>query len=133
MITKILPGLSVIVAPTRAEADAKFSALQGLLHPDLGVALLSRRVGFDLTGYPLDQPLPRLPQNAVVSSRSDMISSWSKEGAPTLRELYQRFASARGHFSIVGTPDEAAEEMEKWFTTGACDGFNFLPHLPQRS
>ena len=102
---KILPGLSVTVAPTRAEAEAKFQALQELLHPDLGLALLSRRLGFDLTGYPLDQTLPPLPENVVVSSRSDMIAAWSKDGAPTLRELYQRFASARGHFSIVGTPD----------------------------
>ena len=124
---KVLPGLSVIVAPTRAEAEAKFHALQELLHPDLGVALLSRRLGFDLTGYPLDQPLPPLPENKVVSSRSDMISSWSKDGAPTLRELYQRFASSRGHFAIVGTPGEVADEMEKWFTTGGCDGFNVLP------
>jgi alkanesulfonate monooxygenase len=124
---KILPGLSVIVAPTREEAQAKFQGLQDLLHPELGVALLSRRIGFDLTGYPLDEPLPPLPENVVVSSRSDMITAWSKEGAPTLRELYQRFAGSRGHYAIIGTPAEAAEEMAHWFTTGACDGFNFLP------
>ncbi len=128
---KILPGLSVIVAPTRAEAEAKHHLLQELLHPDLGVALLSRRLGFDLTGYPLDQPLPPLPENKVISSRSDMISSWSKDGAPTLRELYQRFATARGHYSIIGTPTEVADEMEKWLMTGACDGFNCVPsHFP---
>ena len=124
---KILPGLSVIVAPTRAEADAKFRSLQALLHPELGVALLSRRLGFDLTGYPLDEPLPPLPGNAVVSSRSDMIAAWAKDGAPTLRELYTRFASARGHFSLVGAPGEVGDAMEEWFTTGACDGFNVLP------
>jgi alkanesulfonate monooxygenase len=124
---KVLPGLSVIVAPTREEAKAKFQALQDLLHPDLGVALLSRRLGFDLTGYPLDQPLPPLPENKVIGSRSDMIAAWSKDGAPTLRELCQRFAGARGHFAIVGTPNEAADVMENWFTTGACDGFNFVP------
>jgi alkanesulfonate monooxygenase len=124
---KVLPGLLVIVAPTRAEADAKFQELQGLLHPELGVALLSRRLGFDLTGYPLDKPLPPLPENKVVGSRSDMIAGWSKGGAPTLRELYQRFASSRGHSSVIGTPADVAEEMEKWFMTGACDGFNVLP------
>jgi FMN-dependent oxidoreductase (nitrilotriacetate monooxygenase family) len=124
---KILPGLSVIVAPTRAEAEAKFQQLQELLHADLAVALLSRRLGFDLTGYPLDEPLPPLPENKVISSRSDMITSWSKDGAPTLRELARRFAGSRGHFAIVGTPAEAADEMEKWFTTGGCDGFNILP------
>ena len=124
---KILPGLSVLVAPTKAEAEARFRSLQELLHPDLGVALLSRRVGFDLTGYPLDEPLPPLPENVVVSSRSEMITSWAQNSAPTLREIYTRFASSRGHFSIVGTPAEAADIMEEWFTTGACDGFNVLP------
>ena len=101
--------------------------MQELLHPDLGVALLSRRLGFDLTGYPLDQPLPPLPENKVISSRSDMISAWSKEGAPTLRQLTQRFASSRGHYSIVGTPAEVVDEMERWFAGAACDGFNVLP------
>ncbi len=124
---KILPGLSVVVAPTKEEADAKFRALQDLLHPDLGVALLSRRVGFDLTKYPLDEPLPPLPENVVVSSRSEMITSWSQNAKPTLREIYTRFASSRGHFSIVGAPAQAADIMEEWFTTGACDGFNILP------
>jgi FMN-dependent oxidoreductase (nitrilotriacetate monooxygenase family) len=124
---KILPGLAVTVAPTRAEAEEKHQALQELLHPDLGVALLSRRLGFDLTGYPLDQPLPPLPENKVISSRSDMISAWSKEGAPTLRQLTQRFASSRGHYSIIGTPTEVVDEMERWFAGAACDGFNVLP------
>ncbi|CAN0322291.1 unnamed protein product, partial [Phaeothamnion confervicola] len=77
---KVLPGLSVVVAPTHAEAEAKFNELQELLDPALGVALLSRRLGFDLTGYPLDQPLPPLPENKVVGSRSDMIKIWSKDG-----------------------------------------------------
>ena len=88
---------------------------------------MSRRIGFDLTGYPLDEPLPPLPENKVIGSRSDMISAWSKDGAPTLRQLYQRFAASRGHSSIIGTPADVADEMEKWFTTGACDGFNVLP------
>jgi FMN-dependent oxidoreductase (nitrilotriacetate monooxygenase family) len=128
---KVLPGLMVIAAPTRAEADAKFQALQDLLHPELGLALMSRRLGFDLTGYPLDEPLPPLPENKVISSRSDMISAWSKEGAPTLRQLYQRFAASRGHSSIVGTPSDVGDFMEEWFTSGACDGFNILPaHYP---
>ena len=70
----MLPGLLVVVAPTRAEAEAKFQDLQELLHPELGVALLSRRLGYDLTGYPLDKPLPPLPENKVVGSRSDMIT-----------------------------------------------------------
>jgi alkanesulfonate monooxygenase SsuD/methylene tetrahydromethanopterin reductase-like flavin-dependent oxidoreductase (luciferase family) len=44
-----------------------------------------------------------------------------------LRELYQRFASSRGHSSVIGTPSEVADFMEHWVATDACDGFNVLP------
>ena len=131
---KIMPGLSVIVAPTEAEAKEKFKELQELLHPELGLALLSSRLGHDVTGYALDEPLPDLPENKVISSRSDMIKAWSREPnedgeLPTLRQLCQRFAASRGHYSIVGTPEQVADEMELWFKTGACDGFNFVPSV----
>lgn len=130
---KIMPGLSVIVAPTLAEAQAKFRQLQELLHPDLGIALLSSRIGHDLTGFALDKPLPELPENKVISSRSDMIKAWSKDlidgKPPTLRQLCQRFAASRGHYSIIGTPADVVDEMERWFKNGACDGFNFVPSV----
>jgi len=131
---KIMPGLSVIVAPTSAEAKAKFQQLQELLHPDLGLALLSSRLGHDVTGYALDEPLPELPENEVISSRSDMIKAWAGErnadgSLPTLRQLCQRFAASRGHYSIVGSPEEVVDEMERWFRGGACDGFNFVPSV----
>jgi FMN-dependent oxidoreductase (nitrilotriacetate monooxygenase family) len=123
---KIMPGLLIFVAPTREEAQAKFQALQDLLHPELGIALLSRRIGFDLSGYPLDEPLPELPENKN-DSRSEMVKDWSGKGAPTLREVYQRFAGARGHTSIIGTPTDVADYMQEWVETGASDGFNIVP------
>ncbi len=123
---RIMPGLSVMVAPTRSEAEARYQALQDLLQPELGVALMSRRIGFDLTGYPLDEPLPEMPQNNN-DSRSDMVKGWAGKGAPTLRELYQRFAGARGHVSIVGNPTDVADFMENWVASDACDGFNLVP------
>ena len=55
---KIMPGLSVVVAETREAAQAKLQHLQELLHPRLGLALLSSRIGHDLMDYELDKPLP---------------------------------------------------------------------------
>lgn len=131
---KIMPGLSVVVAETRQAAEAKLQQLQELLHPRLGLALLSARIGHDLMDYELDKPLPPLPENVVISSRSDMIKSWSKTpgaagGEPTLRELCQRFAASRGHYSIVGTPQDVADEIQRWLDNDACDGFNFVPSI----
>jgi len=103
--------------------------LQSLIHPDIGIGLLSRRIGFDLTGYDPDGPPPELPENKVVGTRSDMMVALAKKNNLTIRQLYQLFAGARGHFSIVGTPVQVADTMEEWFQSGAADGFNVLPPI----
>lgn len=123
---KILPGLLVVVAPTRNEAESKFQLLQDLVHPELGLALMSRRFGHDLSKYALDEPLPPLAFYEH-DSRSELIKSWAENGTPTLRQLYQRFASSRGHSTIVGTPSDVADYMVNWLEMDACDGFNILP------
>src|SRR6185312_17407899 len=41
---KIMPGLSVFVAPSRDEAQAKFQELQDLIPSQVGVALLSKYI-----------------------------------------------------------------------------------------
>ena len=73
---KIMPGLSITVGRTHDEAVEKQERLDELLHPDVGVSLLSTRMGHDLTRLPLDGPLPELPQNKVIGSRSMTRSRW---------------------------------------------------------
>ena len=100
--------------------------LDELLHPDVGVSLLSTRMGHDLTGFPIDGPLPELPQNKVIGSRSDDAIEMARSKNMTIRQLYQWFARQRGHAGFVGTPTEVVDQMEQWFKEDACDGFNFL-------
>ena len=128
---KILPGISVTVAPTRQEAQDKFQQLQDLIHPEVGVALLGRRMGFDFSGYPVDGPVPEMPMDAVLSSRVEQMNILARSENLTIRQLYQRFAASRGHFSVVGTPKQVADQMTEWFEDGAADGFNVMaPYLP---
>jgi alkanesulfonate monooxygenase SsuD/methylene tetrahydromethanopterin reductase-like flavin-dependent oxidoreductase (luciferase family) len=47
----------------------------------------------------------------------------------SIRQVYQRAASARGHFSIYGTTQSIADQMEEWFTGSAADGFNIMPPI----
>lgn len=42
---------------------------------------------------------------------------------PRISSTAWRFAAARRPF--VGTAAQMADEIEHWFTGGACDGFNF--------
>lgn len=105
--------------------------MQDLIHPDVGLGLLSRRIGFDLTGYPLDGPLPTLPKNDVVASRADAVAEMAKRENLTIRQLYQKFAGARGHLEVVGTPKQVADTMQQWVEEHAADGFNVIvPFFP---
>src|SRR5690606_23787892 len=45
----------------------------------------------------------------------------------TLRQLYLSLATARGHRTYVGTPEQVADALEDWFVNGAADGFNIMP------
>ena len=51
----MLPGLNPIVGRTEAEAREKHAFLQSLIHPAVGLELLSNALGgFDLAGYDVE-------------------------------------------------------------------------------
>lgn len=45
----------------------------------------------------------------------------------TVRELIGRLGGGRGHRTFTGTPEQVADTVECWFTSGAADGFNIMP------
>jgi FMN-dependent oxidoreductase (nitrilotriacetate monooxygenase family) len=124
---KIMPGLLVSVATRHDEAVAKYEALQDLIDPRAGLQLLSRRLDYDLSGFPVDGPLPDIPRNKVASSRVDLFVEIARREELTIRDLYRRIAGARGHMEVIGTPAEVADMMEEWVAGRACDGFNIMP------
>jgi len=130
---KILPGISPFVGRSRQEAQEKFEQLQGLIDPVLGVGLLSTFLGnADLSGYSIDDPFPQdLPVTEGWKSRQELFAAMARRDKLTIRQLYEKVAGARGHWTLVGTPTDIADQLEHWFKTGAADGFNVLaPTLP---
>lgn len=125
----IMPGAFVVVAPTRAEAEDKYAALQALVAPEAAVGLVSRMIGnFDLSRYPLDEPLPELPlTQSGQRSRQQLLTDLAQGENLTLRQLGLKIAGGRGHLSLVGTPSEVADTLQHWFESGAADGFNIMP------
>jgi N-acetyl-S-(2-succino)cysteine monooxygenase len=125
---KIFPGIFPVVAPTQAEAEAKFESIQNLTHPKVGLQLLSSMIGgFDLSHYDIDGPLPELPQSNLGKSRQALLLDLARRENLTIRQLYLRIAGARGHKQIVGTPQSIADLLQEWFENGAADGFNIMP------
>jgi N-acetyl-S-(2-succino)cysteine monooxygenase len=129
---KIMPGVFPVIGRTQEEAKEKYDQLQELIHPTVGLALLSGLVGgVDLSAYPLDGPLPQLPETNLQKSRLKLVSDLAGRENLTIRQLYLAVASARGHRTIWGTPEQIADQLEDWFVNSAADGFNIMPpYLP---
>ncbi len=129
---KIMPGVFPVIGHTEAEAKEKYDQLQNLIHPKVGLALLSGNLGgFDLSDYPLDGPLPDLPETNLNKSRQKLVTDLARRENLTIRQLYQAIAGARGHRTIWGTPEQIADQLEEWFIKDAADGFNIMPpYLP---
>ncbi|MHB0766140.1 LLM class flavin-dependent oxidoreductase [Stutzerimonas sp. NM35] len=125
---KILPGILAIVGRTEEEAQAKYQQLQELIHPQVGLSLLSGMIGADLSGYDLDGPVPQdLPETNGGKSRQALLLDVAERENLSIRELYLRIAGARGHWTVVGTPTQIADQIQLWFENGAADGFNVMP------
>lgn len=123
----ILPGVCPVIGGTEAEAKALYAQLQGGIDTAAALRLLSDRLGHDVSGYPLDGPLPDLPESDQLQSRARLLTDMARRDNLTLRELYYLVAGARGHRIVWGTPAQIADALESWFVAGAADGFNIMP------
>jgi FMN-dependent oxidoreductase (nitrilotriacetate monooxygenase family) len=124
----VLPGVMPIIGRTEAEAKDKLSLLQSWLTPTNALVLVSGRIGYDVTGFPLDAPVPAPPPGDTGSTTfHKVLAEAARHQNMTLRDLYNLTAAARGHWVICGTPAQIADTLEEWFTGGAADGFNILP------
>ncbi|KPI30709.1 NtaA/DmoA family FMN-dependent monooxygenase [Streptomyces sp. NPDC048253] len=80
--------------------------------------------GVDLSGLPLDAPLPQsvLPEIASVNRRRgrvDIFAGYVRQGY-TLRELVVA-AQDTGHWAAAGTPEQLADAVEERFRAGVLD------------
>ena len=126
---KIMPGVLTVVGRSRQEAEDKFQSLQALIHPELGVAMLSDIVGLDLSTFPLDGPVPEVPLTNTQQGRQKVVMDMARSEGLTIRQLYMRVATARGHRVVLGTPADIADALEEWYRGGAADGFNIMPQV----
>ncbi|MCY1239105.1 Nitrilotriacetate monooxygenase component A [compost metagenome] len=102
------------------------------MHPVVGVSLLSGVIGgFDFSKFPVDGPVPDLPETNGPKSRQRLLPDLARRENLRIRDLYLRIAGARGHQQVVGTPSSIADQLQQWFEEGGADGFNIMsPWFP---
>jgi FMN-dependent oxidoreductase (nitrilotriacetate monooxygenase family) len=124
----ILPGVMPIIGESDQQAKEQLDRLQSWLTPTNAITLVSQRVGFDISGYPLDGPIPDFPQHTERGQAfSKALLEMARREKMTLRDLYNVTAAARGHWVIYGTPKRIADVFEEWFASERADGFIVMP------
>lgn len=84
-------------------------------------------LGFDLTGHPVDGPVPDIPYTNQSQSTTERLIGLARRENLSIRGLALRLMGD----VIAGTPEQIADHMESWFTQGGADGFNIdFPYLP---
>lgn len=123
----VMPGFLPVIGRTRKEARDKVAELESWTDAAEALPLLSERLGHDISSYDLDGPLPKLPESEQLRSRQRLLVDLATRERLSIRQLAQRVATGRGHFVLMGTAVEVADEMQRWMEERAADGFNVMP------
>lgn len=120
---EFVAGIVPIVGETGEIAEAKHESYREAIDVEATLALLSGFMDMDLSELDPDQKLDHIQTEAIQGAvnaftKADPDREW------TVDEM-ARFAGL-GSTSpvVVGTPEEVADEFERWFHDVGVDGFN---------
>ncbi|MDJ0627465.1 MAG: LLM class flavin-dependent oxidoreductase [Rhodobacter sp.] len=127
---KVFPGMGPVVGATKEAAWDKLREISGLLNVEDAMSYLTHIFDqHDFSQYDLDAPFPDIPDAGADGFKSTTaeIKRVSRERGLTLREAAYETATLRAHIgtseSVIGTPEEIADELIRWVDGGAADGF----------
>jgi alkanesulfonate monooxygenase len=115
--------MTIVVAPTDAEAKAKYDDYREHINPEGALALMSGWTGVDFSGYDLDQQV-RHVENDAGRSAMDNVTRADPDRVWTVREVIQHVGIGGAGPVLVGTPEKVADDIEKWFDETDVDGLN---------
>ncbi|WP_405874476.1 NtaA/DmoA family FMN-dependent monooxygenase [Streptomyces sp. NBC_00005] len=136
---KIMPGVSVVLGDTAAEAQERATEIRRQqVSPQNAILALEQIWGTDLSSYDPDGPLPDsdpVADSAITQGRTrrgDTVAiaeKWralSKEKGLSIR---QTVIEVGGRQSFSGTAEAVATELDEFVQRDAADGFILVPHL----
>jgi alkanesulfonate monooxygenase SsuD/methylene tetrahydromethanopterin reductase-like flavin-dependent oxidoreductase (luciferase family) len=128
---KVLAGLTTVIGSTEAEALRRRDELVDLIPWSYSLTRLAGVLGASPDRLKLDE---QLPDNLSLPGQGNGNHTFfhatlaqSRQHGYTVRELIRALAGGGGHRVIVGTPEQIADDIERWFNAGAADGFNLMP------
>ncbi len=112
----------MILAPTETDAQAKLEEHRRCLIPEGAWTMISAALGFDLATLDLDEPI-RFAHSEANKSAVEGLAKKSEGVVWTRRKIAADLHMGRGA-TIVGTPEQVADQMASWIEETDIDGFN---------
>ncbi|MFG2781911.1 NtaA/DmoA family FMN-dependent monooxygenase [Streptomyces prunicolor] len=136
---KIMPGVSVVLGDTAAEAQERAAEIRRQqVSPQNAILALEQIWGTDLSSYDPDGPFPDfdpVPDSSLTQGRTRrgdtvaMAEKWRALSREKGLSIRQTVIEASGRQSFIGTPEAVAAELETFVREDAADGFILVPHL----
>ena len=135
---RLLPGLSLYLGDTRAEARDLFLANHRRVDRAQRIDRIRAALGIDLAGWPGDHPVTPADFETGETARNPghgkILRDLIAREALTVDQLLERAETlASVHWQIIGTVDDAVSTISQWFNAGAIDGFVAVPGGSARS
>ncbi|MEW1723780.1 NtaA/DmoA family FMN-dependent monooxygenase [Streptomyces sp. NPDC093109] len=136
---KIMPGVTVVVGDTDAEAQERAAEIRGRQVSGRTALLAAEEIwGRDLSSYDPDGPLPAVdpdPEARLARGRvrhADPLAEaerWRALAEAKGLSLRQTVIETTTRQSFVGSPETVAEAFDTFVRSDAADGFILVPHL----
>lgn len=123
----VLPGIAYVLGSTEAEAKAIRASLEDAVDPEFRWRNLAHNASLDFTRIDPDRPLTEEAATGDRTSRTDELLTRTRDTGKTFRQLAEELTGLPGGLEFTGTPDQLADLIETWVTTGASDGFTVQP------
>ncbi|QUS36151.1 NtaA/DmoA family FMN-dependent monooxygenase [Falsirhodobacter algicola] len=130
---RLMPGLSLYLAPTEAEARDLHRATHAAADTGRKLANIREMTGLDLTDWPQDRPiraadLPPTPQRLRSRTHAALLRRAILRDEPTLAALLEMpEVAGSAHWQVIGTVGHAVDAIRTWQDAGAMDGFILFP------
>ncbi|MFV8050669.1 LLM class flavin-dependent oxidoreductase [Mycobacterium sp. 48b] len=123
---RICPMAYAVVGESESHAKEREDMfLNDLVDPMASLTLLSELMNYDFAQHDLDDPVT----DELIASASGIrglvqnLRTHIGGDTVTVRDLAGHRATLLQGPRFVGTGRQVADQMEEWFTSGACDGF----------
>ncbi|WP_226628304.1 NtaA/DmoA family FMN-dependent monooxygenase [Alloyangia pacifica] len=130
---RVMPGLSLFLAASEAEAQELYRETHAGTSRAQKLAKLTAMLGFDLSDWEGSRritaaDLPPPAQGVRSRTHAELLRRKIARSEPTLDALLEApEVLGSAHWQVIGTPGQAIDAIRDWADAGAMDGFILFP------